>query len=132
MHLVGRCQSRREQLIEMKVFECKNSACTLGTPGNPGRFSGGAEKEAITLITGDPEPEHFGEGVCPNCGTKGTEVKDVPPPHKGTDPYQELHDEAAKKASDEDDPATRTAAAQSSLEAAVEKAENKGKVKSDA
>ena len=78
--------------MTMEVYECKNSSCTLGTPGNPGRFSGGATKEQITNLTGDPEPENFGDGVCPNCGEKGSAVKSVPPPQKGSDPYQELHD----------------------------------------
>lgn len=76
----------------MKVYECENKSCTLGTRDQPGRFSGGAEPEQITVITGNPEPEHYGEGVCPNCGEKGKSVGTEPDPHKGTDPYQEIHD----------------------------------------
>ena len=57
-----------------KVYVCENPACTLGTAGKPGgRFTGGASKEMITLITGDPDPEKHGHGVCPNCGQPGTE-----------------------------------------------------------
>ena len=63
------------------VYECHNPHCTLGTPGSPGRFSGGATKEQITLLTGDPEPEDHGAGVCPNCGKKGEKVgTDKTPP----------------------------------------------------
>ena len=58
-----------------KVYECDNPACSLGTVGSPGTFTGGATKERITMITGDPEPEQVGNGVCPNCGKLGKEVK---------------------------------------------------------
>ena len=54
----------------MKTYLCSNPACSLGTPGEPGRFSGGITKEGATILTGNPEPEH-GPGICPNCGKKG-------------------------------------------------------------
>lgn len=57
------------------LYECSNPACSLGTVGSPGRFTGGATPERITMLTGDPEPEKHGEGVCPNCGKEGKEVK---------------------------------------------------------
>ncbi len=57
-----------------QMFECKNPACSLGTAGQPGRFSGGITKEQATMLTGNPEGEH-GQGVCPNCGKPGTEKK---------------------------------------------------------
>jgi hypothetical protein len=57
-----------------KTYECTNAACSLGTVGNPGRFTGGITKEQATLLTGDPDPEH-GAGVCPNCGKAGKEAK---------------------------------------------------------
>ena len=57
-----------------KTYECANPACSLGTVGNPGRFTGGITKEQATLLTGNPEPEH-GAGVCPNCGKPGKEAK---------------------------------------------------------
>jgi hypothetical protein len=58
----------------MKEYECKNPACSLGTVGQLGRFTGGATKEQITLLTGDPDPKDHGVGVCPNCGKKGKEI----------------------------------------------------------
>jgi hypothetical protein len=58
-----------------KLYECSNPACSLGTVGNPGKFSGGATKQHITTLTGEPEPENYGDGVCPNCGKAGKEVK---------------------------------------------------------
>jgi len=53
-----------------KTYLCKNKACTLGTPQQPGRFTGGITKEQATMLSGDPDPDH-GPGVCPNCGKKG-------------------------------------------------------------
>lgn len=60
----------------MKTYECHNAACSLGTVGNPGTFTGGMEKEAKHLLTGQPvdsleKDKDYGEGVCPNCGQKG-------------------------------------------------------------
>lgn len=52
------------------VYECHNAACALGTPGEPGRFTGGQTDEYAHLLTGNPEAKG-GEGLCPNCGTKG-------------------------------------------------------------
>lgn len=62
-------------MAKPKTYECVNVACSLGTVGNPGRFRGGISKEQVTLLTGDPEPEDHGQGVCPNCGQPGKEVK---------------------------------------------------------
>jgi hypothetical protein len=59
-----------------QVYECNYPACSLGTPGVPGRFTGGATKERITMLTGDPEPEQHGDGVCPNCGHPGKKVSE--------------------------------------------------------
>jgi len=61
-----------------KIYECHNPACSLGTVGNPGRFSGGITKEQVNVLTGQPlddlkSGEHFGPGFCPNCAAKGTE-----------------------------------------------------------
>ena len=53
-----------------KTYLCTNAACSLGTPGAPGRFAGGITAEQATLLTGNPEPDH-GEGVCPNCAKPG-------------------------------------------------------------
>jgi hypothetical protein len=54
-----------------QVYRCENAACTLGSKSDHGRFTGGMTKEQKTLLTGDPEPDRFGEGVCPNCGEPG-------------------------------------------------------------
>lgn len=61
------------------VYECVNAACTLGTVGAPGRFTGGIAPEQVTVLTGKPaehlEKSEHGEGVCPNCGQRGRKVK---------------------------------------------------------
>jgi hypothetical protein len=57
-----------------KVYQCENPACSLGAVGEPGRFSGGITKEQVTLLTGEPEPNDYGHGVCPNCGKPGKEL----------------------------------------------------------
>lgn len=53
-----------------KVYECTNAACSLGTVGNPGRFTSGITKQQAINLSGNPEAEH-GPGYCPNCGKKG-------------------------------------------------------------
>lgn len=87
----------------MKVYECKNPACSLGTVGSPGRFSGGATKEQILIKTGNPDPEHYGEGVCPECCTKADDSLTIPDPHEGRDPFQKHHDAVAARVADPDD-----------------------------
>jgi hypothetical protein len=62
-----------------KKYLCENPACALGTVGNPGRFSGGIEKEQVHVLTGRPVEElksgvDYGAGFCPNCSHKGTEA----------------------------------------------------------
>ena len=59
-------------MADRKTYLCENPACTLGVPGEPGRFTGGASAEQVLSITGNPEGEH-GKGVCPNCGKPGSE-----------------------------------------------------------
>lgn len=60
-------------------YRCENPACTLGTPGAPGHFTGGISPEQVSLRTGTPlelvKPEEHGEGVCPNCGARGKAEK---------------------------------------------------------
>lgn len=56
-----------------KTYRCENPACSLGAVGHPGQFTGGATRDQITLLTGDPNPENHGNGVCPNCGKPGKE-----------------------------------------------------------
>jgi hypothetical protein len=55
------------------TYRCENPACSLGAVGHPGLFTGGATKEFVTLLTGDPDPRDHGPGVCPNCGKPGKE-----------------------------------------------------------
>jgi hypothetical protein len=91
----------------MNVYECSTTGCTLGSRATKGRFTGGATKEQITNLTGDPEPEHFGEGVCPNCGEPGElldEEYEVAP--EGNDPHQEIHDQVAARVADDQDELT--------------------------
>jgi hypothetical protein len=57
-----------------KLYQCTNPACSLGTVGAPGHFTGGITKEQVTILTGNPEPKEHGEGVCPNCAQPGKEV----------------------------------------------------------
>lgn len=56
-------------------YQCDNPACSLGTVGQPGVFTGGISKTQVTLLTGDPNPEDHGRGVCPNCGKPGKEIE---------------------------------------------------------
>lgn len=56
------------------VYQCENPACSLGAVGVPGHFTGGATKAQVTMLTGDPEPDVHGKGVCPNCGKQGKEA----------------------------------------------------------
>ena len=93
--------------MKRKVYECNEPSCTLGGRGVPGRFSGGATKEMITTITGDPEPENHGEGVCPNCGEKGKLIEGAEfEPADGHDPYARHHKAVAARVDDPDDKLT--------------------------
>jgi hypothetical protein len=61
-----------------KTYVCKNPACSLGTVGNPGRFTGGITAAQKQLLTGEPlenfkDRKDFGQGFCPNCGQPGKE-----------------------------------------------------------
>jgi hypothetical protein len=66
---------------DVVLYVCKNPACTLGTVGQLGRFTGGITAEQKHLLTGAPvetfkEGVDYGEGVCTNCGQPG-ETYDV-------------------------------------------------------
>jgi len=61
-----------------KTYLCKNPACSLGTVGSPGRFTGGITADQLHVLTGKPAEklksgEDYGAGFCPNCGQKGAE-----------------------------------------------------------
>lgn len=55
-----------------KTYLCENPACSLGSVGEPGRFSGGQTDEQAFILTGNPEAKG-GKGICPNCGQEGKE-----------------------------------------------------------
>lgn len=90
---------------EPTVYVCENPACSLGTPGSPGRFTGGLSETQALILTGNPAAEH-GEGVCPNCGQRGKETKETQPEHVGDDPYAEIHAAVASRVADPEDPLT--------------------------
>lgn len=82
----------------MKLYRCENPACTLGTVGNPGRFSGGITAAQVNVLTGRPvesleKGADYGDGFCPNCGKQGVE-------HSSDDAQKEAL-AAAKAAYDE-------------------------------
>lgn len=61
---------------EPKTYECHAAHCALGEVGAPGLFTGGITAEQNHLLTGAPleelvEGKDYGDGICPNCGTKG-------------------------------------------------------------
>lgn len=78
----------------MKVYECRNKACSLGTVGQPGHFTGGISPLGIELLTGNREAPS-GEGYCPNCGANGTPTKARFVPVERSDPHAEIHEEVA-------------------------------------
>ena len=68
-------------MSELTTYECRSDACTLGTRGAPGRFTGGITAGGRFLQTGTPEElleegKDYGEGFCPNCGERGKPVKE--------------------------------------------------------
>ena len=61
----------------LPLYRCDYDRCALGGVHNPGYFTGGPSAEAVNLLTAQPveemvEGQDYGEGVCPNCGSKGT------------------------------------------------------------
>lgn len=89
---------------EITLYECHNTSCPLGSKHDPGQFTGGITKEQATLLTGNPEPVH-GAGVCPTCGTPGTEIG-THQSLQGDDSNQAHHDAVAARVADESDPLT--------------------------
>ena len=61
----------------MKIYQCDNPACPLGTLTQPGRFTAGGTIRQHAARTGepfdetDPTVDDPVEGVCPNCGAEG-------------------------------------------------------------
>lgn len=67
--------------MSLTTYLCGAPNCTLGTVGQPGRFTGGITAAQVNLITGRPVEEllegvDYGEGICPNCGTPATSEDD--------------------------------------------------------
>ena len=67
-------------MSEETLYICEFPACSLGTVGEPGRFAGGISAEAKSVLSGEPfdsveDEGNYGEGYCPNCGTKGRKAK---------------------------------------------------------
>jgi uncharacterized Zn finger protein (UPF0148 family) len=73
-------------------------------------------------LTGDPNTKG-GEGVCPNCGTKGKATEEEFEPFEGKDPYQKFHDQVAARVQDEKDKLD----ADGAMEAVLELVEGGGK-----
>lgn len=99
-------------LAEHLVYECHNPQCTLGSRKEPGHFAGGMSVEALEALYGTniyleeyciENNIGWGEGYCPNCGTKGTVAVDEnndPMVHEsveGNDPNQHIHDLVKEK-----------------------------------
>lgn len=67
-------------MSEPTVYICENPACSLGTVGEPGRFTGGISSYQVHIVAGEPLEEieksgKHGEGYCTNCGTSGRKAK---------------------------------------------------------
>lgn len=113
-------------MSKLKLYRCENAACTLGTAGQPGLFTGGITAGHVHVLTGRPLEElkkgvDFGDGICPNCGKPGIEEEDGhkpnhPSPH---DPHQASHDKIAARVADPADPLDADGA-QAALEELVE------------
>lgn len=100
----------------MKVYECVNELCTLGSRTEPGRFTEGSTKRTLEVM-GLPLDTPHGEGYCPNCAEKGKLVEGESfKPHKGNDPYQKYHDEIAKRVADPSDPLNADGAQEALME----------------
>lgn len=55
----------------VKVYECRNPACVMGSRKDPGRFTGGISPEQAFALSGEPDAPS-GDGYCPNCGDPAT------------------------------------------------------------
>ncbi len=67
------------ETTEPKYYQCHNLACSLGARNAPGHFTGGITAAQVNLLTGAPEEsleegKDYGDGICPNCGEKGTKA----------------------------------------------------------
>jgi hypothetical protein len=104
----------------MNVYECTNTACTLGNRKEPGRFSGGSTERTLEVL-GLPADTPHGDGYCPNCAEKGKQVETFQPA-KGSDPYQRHHNAVAARVADENDPLDAEGAQEALMELVPAKA----------
>lgn len=87
-----------------ELYKCTNENCILGEPGQPAYFVDGMTQSQKTLKSGMPleqmeEGTDYGEGVCPECGTKGEAMGENFESLVGEDPFDELHQEAVAQVS---------------------------------
>jgi len=90
----------------MKVYECHNQACPMGTATQPGRFSGGVTYSHLALTKGDPippgvDPSESIVGHCPSCGEKGKPAGTDKPHETVGDPLDHIHREIRDKRFDQ-------------------------------
>lgn len=93
----------------LTLYRCDAAGCTLGTRGEPGSFTGGISANAVHVLTGKPleslvDGADFGEGLCPNCGTPGTEDGTHKTIAEGVDPNAAAHAAVAARVADPADP----------------------------
>jgi hypothetical protein len=87
----------------MKLYECNNKNCELGTEGHTAYFTEGMTSGMKSARTGIPlenleENKDYGEGICPVCGKPGKPASHEFEPLVGNDRWDERHQEADKKA----------------------------------
>lgn len=87
-----------------ELYKCTNNTCVLGQPGQPAYFVEGMTQAQKALKSGMPieqmeEGTDYGEGVCPECGTKGEAMGENFESLVGEDPFDNLHQEAVAQIS---------------------------------
>lgn len=91
-----------------ELYKCTNQSCVLGQPGEPAYFVEGMTQAQKALKTGMPienmeEGKDYGEGICPECGTKGEATGSNFESLVGEDPFDDLHQQAIAQVSDKVD-----------------------------
>ncbi len=103
----------------LTLYRCDNPACTLGSRGAPGTFTGGISAAAVHVLTGRPveslvDGTDFGDGICPNCAAAGAADGVHKQIAAGVDPHADAHAAVAARVADPGDPLD-AAGAQSAL-----------------
>jgi len=106
--------------MSVKVYECQNERCPLGTADTKGKFSGGLTPEGAAVLGLDPETP-TGDGICPNCGKPGKSLDETQVFNKGTDPYARHHKAIHARVLDEADNLTADDAQAALMELVPEK-----------